>query len=484
MGQVLPCCAVSVHSEVAASTDGAYPLAGLFLFRNVLYGTTLHGGDYGDGSLFSIMTDGSDYTQIYSFGGKQYKSGLYPGSPLIRVGDSLYGTTVEGGPDQSGAIFGLQILGVGFSSEPVGETNVGAGSDVQFSASAFSLSFPGTALQYQWRLNGVNIPGATSSVLSFQDVQPTNGGSLTVTISDGSEAETSVPVGFSVAVRTQASGNDNFANRFMLGQAATGVVSSSNINATRQSGEPEILAGNPGGKSIWFQWQPTTSGTAVFSTRGSGFDTIMGVYTGTSVNALTRVPSAVNDDDFGGYLTSKVEFDCTAGTAYQVAVDGYWGASGNVVLSWATENFAEALPSILLAPPRQTIAPGGSAVTLVCQPNSGVPSWIFNGQATGVTATNYLINAVGDKSVGTYLAQVTTGGAVASTEPVYVQINLLEDGTSDPNSMAWNKFLDSASAPYSNPPQPSIRKLGGGGDTRGFSVAQTFSTVGAARRTQ
>ncbi len=52
-------------------------------------------------------------------------------------------------------------------------------------------------------------------------------------------------------------------------------------------------------------------------------------------------------------------------------------------------------------------------------------------------------------------------------------------GSSDPNSIAWNKFLDSVNSPYSNPSQPSIRKLGGGGDTRGYGVSQTFSTVGA-----
>jgi uncharacterized repeat protein (TIGR03803 family) len=465
-----------VHTAVAASTDGEYPLAGLYLHNSVLYGTTLHGGSEGDGSVFSIMTDGSNYTQLISFGGNNI-DGLYPGSPLILAGDSLYGTTVDGGSDPSGTIYGLQIQGVAFTAQPAGQTNIPVGDNVSFDVAALSLSFPGTALEYQWRLNGVNIPGATTAELSFADVQPTNGGSLTVVVSDGTEATTTTPVGFSMAIRVSASGNNNFANRYALGQAASGVVSGSNLGATRQPGEPEIVVGNPGGKSIWFQWQPTVSGTAVFTTRGSDFDTIMGVYTGTTVNALTRVPSCVNDDDYGGYLTSKVSFDCSAGAAYQVVVDGYWGASGNVVLSWSTVENALSLATILLAPPRQTIASSGAAVTLVCQPNTGVPSWIFNGQETGVTATNYVISAVGDKTVGTYIAQVTTGGGVASTEPVHVQINLLEDGTSDTNSVAWNKFLDSTSAPYSNP-QPSIRKLGGG-DTRGFSVAQTFSTVGA-----
>jgi uncharacterized repeat protein (TIGR03803 family) len=466
-----------IHTAVAASTDGEHPLAGLYLHNNVLYGTTLYGGGAGDGTVFSIMTDGSNYTQLISFGGNNI-DGLYPGSPLILAGDSLYGTTVDGGSDLSGTIYGLQIQGVAFTAQPASQTNIPVGDTVSFDVAALSLSFPGTALQYQWRLNGVNIPGATTADLSFADVQPTNGGSLTVIVSDGTEVTASTAVGFSVAIQTAASGNNNFANRYAVEQGASGVVSGSNIGANRQPGEPEILAGNPGGKSIWFQWTPTVSGTAVFTTRGSYFDTIMGVYTGTAVNALTRVPSCVNDDDYGGYLTSKVSFDCTAGAAYQITVDGYWGASGNVVLSWGTVENAQPLATILLAPPRQTIAANGAAVTLFCQPNTGVPTWIFNGQETGVTATNYVIGAVGDKTVGSYIAQVTTSGGVASTEPVHVQINLLEDGTSDPNSVAWNKFLDSTSSPYSNP-QPSIRKLGGGGDTRGFSVSQTFSTVGA-----
>jgi hypothetical protein len=130
-------------------------------------------------------------------------------------------------------------------------------------------------------------------------------------------------------------------------------------------------------------------------------------------------------------------------------------------------------------PPRQTVASNGAPVTLVCQPDSGVPSWFFDGQFTGITAPDFPIAAVGDTNVGTYVAETTlgSGGAVAITEPAHVQYNVLDDGTSDPNSIAWNKFLDSANSPYSNPTTSSIHKLGG--DTRGYSIAQTFSTIGA-----
>lgn len=122
--------------------------------------------------------------------------------------------------------------------------------------------------------------------------------------------------------------NNNFASRTAI-TAAGGTVAGSNVNATKETGEPNH-AGNTGGKSVWWTWMPSASGTAVISTTGSGFDTVLGVYTGTSVGALTVRAS---DDDSGGNNTSRVSFSVTAGTAYQIAVDGYNGASGSISLT-------------------------------------------------------------------------------------------------------------------------------------------------------
>jgi hypothetical protein len=283
---------------------------------------------------------------------------------------------------------------------------------------------------------------------------------------------------FSVSIATAATGNDNFANRFGLGTASSGVVSSSNINATKEKGEPDLLPGNPGGKSIWFKWSPNVSGTAVFSTQGSTFDTIMGAYTGNQVTNLTPIPSAVNDDDAGGYLTSIVSFNVTHGAVYDIGVDGYRGASGYVVLNWTTQNFTSPLPSILQAPPVQTVVSNGASVTFICQPDSGTPSWFFNGQSTGISGTNLTIDSVGDTNVGYYVAEVTAGGGVTATEPAHLQINTLEDGTTATNSIVWTKFLSSSATAFDSPPPAIVHKLGGG-DTSGYSVSQSFSTVGA-----
>jgi len=50
-------------------------------------------------------------------------------------------------------------------------------------------------------------------------------------------------------------------------------------------------------RSGW-SWTATASGTATISTAGSQFDTTLGVYVGTAVNALTAVAS--NDDETTG----------------------------------------------------------------------------------------------------------------------------------------------------------------------------------------
>jgi len=123
--------------------------------------------------------------------------------------------------------------------------------------------------------------------------------------------------------------NDNFASATVLSGSSL-TVTGSTVNATKQSGEPSH-AGNTGGHSIWYYWTAPASGTATINTSGSNFDTLLGVYTGTSVSALTKKSS--NDDATRSVVYSKVSFKVTAGTTYRIAVDGYNGASGNVTLN-------------------------------------------------------------------------------------------------------------------------------------------------------
>jgi hypothetical protein len=124
--------------------------------------------------------------------------------------------------------------------------------------------------------------------------------------------------------------NDSFANRILIAGSVFR-VSGVNSNATKEFSEPNH-GGNAGGKSVWWTWTAPFSGRATVRTAGSNFDTLLAVYTGLAVNGLTTINS--NDND-GTNATSRVTFNCVAGTPYPIAVDGRSGAAGNVVLTIA-----------------------------------------------------------------------------------------------------------------------------------------------------
>ncbi|MCU0771530.1 MAG: Ig-like domain-containing protein [Verrucomicrobia bacterium] len=122
--------------------------------------------------------------------------------------------------------------------------------------------------------------------------------------------------------------NDDFVNRQTL-VGANVLTNGITGGASKEAGEPNH-AGHPGGRSVWWSWQAPYSGTVTLSTFGSSFDTLLGVYTGSAWGSLIEVAS---DDDGGGSLSSRVGFKATGGVTYQIAVDGYAGASGNAVLT-------------------------------------------------------------------------------------------------------------------------------------------------------
>lgn len=125
--------------------------------------------------------------------------------------------------------------------------------------------------------------------------------------------------------------NDDFASRTQL-TGGTTTATGSNVSATAETGEPNP-AGASGGKSVWWTWTATATGTVVVSTAGSNFDTTLGVYTGSAVNALSLIASNDDENYVGGVLTSRLSFNATAGQSYQILVDGYRGLSGSINLA-------------------------------------------------------------------------------------------------------------------------------------------------------
>ena len=93
--------------------EGATHKAGLVLSGNTLYGTTYSGGSSGNGTVFAIATDGTGFTNLYSFNGSDASG---PQAGLVLSGNTLYGTTSWGGNNGDGTVFAVNTNGTGFTS--------------------------------------------------------------------------------------------------------------------------------------------------------------------------------------------------------------------------------------------------------------------------------------------------------------------------------------------------------------------------------
>ncbi|MFM1767841.1 MAG: hypothetical protein RJA22_370 [Verrucomicrobiota bacterium] len=167
--------------------------------------------------------------------------------------------------------------------------------------------------------------------------------------------------------------NNAFANCLALAGPA-GSASGSTRGATREPGEP-LHAGVTGSSSIWFCWTAPFSGSFTFDTLGSSFDTLLAIYTGSAVGALTPVAA---DNNGGSNGTSRATFTAVSNTAYRIAVDGAGSAIGVVRLNWA----GPAAPTIS-ASPLSTNAPAGATVAFRVTA-TGSPTLAYQWRREGV----------------------------------------------------------------------------------------------------
>jgi hypothetical protein len=120
--------------------------------------------------------------------------------------------------------------------------------------------------------------------------------------------------------------NDDFANPADLGAAGQiyefepavdrfyfAHLQGYNWTATKQAGEPDH-EGDRGGASVWYEWTAPASGLVHLSVCCVA-DPILGLYTGSAVDALTPVP--MNTETWPGKQAQVSE-----GVTYMIAVDG------------------------------------------------------------------------------------------------------------------------------------------------------------------
>ena len=121
------------------------------------------------------------------------------------------------------------------------------------------------------------------------------------------------------------SANDDRANAITL-SGASGSRSFSTDDATVEDDEPIVLSCESALSSVWFKWTAPASGKVTFSTAGSDFDTVLGVY---RCDTLAAVAFNDDTDDIASHCT----FIAVEGQTYYVVVAGY-NDSGMAVLSW------------------------------------------------------------------------------------------------------------------------------------------------------
>lgn len=220
----------------------------------------------------------------------------------------------------------------------------------------------------------------------------------------------------------QPPANDYFINAVAITLPGSNSVTltGNNIAATKEPGEPNH-ARNPGRGSVWWKFTPAVDGHLTLSTLGSNFDTTLGVYTGSSVAALTRV-GADDDVDRAEIRTSELTAFVQRNTTYFIAVDGWDGWFGQITLN------ASFTPGARLTmteqPSGRTVTPGETVVLSALSSSSTAEyQWFFNrtlipgGTGPKLTLNNFLL-----QWAGVYTAVASGGGARVISDPVIVGV--------------------------------------------------------------
>ena len=192
-------------------------------------------------------------------------------------------------------------------------------------------------------------------------------------------------------------------------------VTGTNRSATEESFEQNNPhAGTGRGKSIWWKWTAPADGDFTINTAGSGFDTVLAVYTGTNTGSLTEIAS--NDDRSALDWGSQVTFPAVAGTTYQIAVDSFRDDSaGEVTLN----GFRSGMLNIIRQPASLSVELGKRAVFDVSVLSGGAVAyqWFLNDMAIpGQTSANLVIDPVRAEDFGNYKVEVSNSENLVTSE--------------------------------------------------------------------
>jgi len=275
--------------------------------------------------------NGTKYHTIMSYNNDGYGNYYQPcelfSSPLLSFQSRVPGDAADGDNarcirNMKSVIAGYRTSSVNMVSDPVITPATGS----SFTGSlAVSMSCSTAGAEIRYTTDGSD-PTATSTLYTLPVTITASTTFKVKAFKDGMDSSGIIIAGYSLIAA-----NDYFVDATEISETANSVAGN-NIDCSKESGEPSHYY--TANASAWWKWTAPKSGIVTFSTYGSGFDTMMAGYTGSSIASLTKLDS---NDDSGGTYQSEISFPVTAGGVYFIAVDGYGGAEGSISLNWDLE---------------------------------------------------------------------------------------------------------------------------------------------------
>ena len=278
-------------------------------------------------------------------------------------------------------------------------------------------------------------------------------------------------------------GNNDFSDRRTMTLPSDGSSKMTfgwNTHCDTESGEP-FPTTRTLYNSVWWQYQPTSSGTLELDTQfandgnGGGLDTVVAVYKGTSLANLELV--TYNDDVDSSHFWSGLTAQVEGGETYQIAVygygsddEGYVGLSGKFTATPSSLSLGDSSQSFTSSGGTHSFSVSGN---VSWSASEGV-SWVnitSGSSGSGSGTVGYSVSANSSTSSRSATIMVTGGGITRSHTISQVGVTVSGDSYEPDDSASSAKTI------YSGQTQNRSIHSAGNVDWVKFTVSETKDVI-------